>query len=241
MEPGTTLQRLEQQVLRHAADLELQTGGARVARPVTASVEPSRKPITVVCTSVRVSAERSGARLADVDPERRSRVLARCLAMEVEAFEQHGALVRRIPGAVLAAFGLPVVGEDDALRAVRAAVGVHERVMALAAELGHDNALRVQARSGIATGDVLTGDSAPDEMWEAGVPAETALELSSRADPGEVLIADSTEPLIRHAAVLTRRATSPASAAWRLGSADHRPREPRRTPGRPNGRTARAS
>ena len=217
VEPGTTLQRLEQQVLRHAADLELQDpGGARVARPVTTSVEASRKPVTVVCTSVRVSAERSGAPSADLDPERRSRVLARCLAEEVKAFEQHGALVRQLPGAVLAAFGLPVVGEDDALRAVRAAVGVHVRVVALAGELGHDNALRVQARSGIATGDVLTG--APDEMWDAGVPAETALELSSRADAGEVLIADSTEPLIRHAAVLTRRATSPASAAWRLGS-----------------------
>jgi DNA-binding SARP family transcriptional activator len=213
VEPGTTLQRLEQQILRHAADLEPEIPGAAGAtRPVTASVQPSRKPITVVCMSVRASAEAP----ADVDPERRSRVLARCLAVGVQAFEEHGALARRLPGAVLAAFGSPVVGEDDALRAVRAAVGVHERVVTLAGELEPGSALRVQARSGIATGDVLTRDGAPDDVWETGEPADAALELSTRANPGEVLIADSTEPLIRHAAVLTRRAPSPASAAWRL-------------------------
>lgn len=218
VEPGATLQRLEQQVLRHAPDLELQVPGSDGAvRPVTASVEPSRKPITVVCTSVRVAVDRSGAPPADVDPELRSRWLDRCLAVEAEAFEQQGALVRRLPGAVLATFGLPTVREDDAVRAVRAAVGVHEKVHELAGELAHGRGLPLQARSGIATGDVLMRDYAAAEAWDAGEPAEMALELSTRADPGEVLIADSTEPLIRHAAVLTRRATSPASTAWRVG------------------------
>ena len=137
--------------------------------------------------------------------------------MAAQAFEQDGALVHRIPGAVLAAFGPPVVGEDDALRAARVAVGVHEQLQALTGERALDHALLVHARSGIATGDVLArGD--PDEMWEAGEPADTALELSTRADPGEVLIADSTEPLIRHAAALTRLATPSASGAWPLVS-----------------------
>ena len=219
VEPGSTLQRLENQVLRHAADLELQTPRDVMAvRPVTTPGEPSRKPITVVCTSVRVTADRSSESWTVLDPERRSAALARCLAVQVQVFEQHGALVRRLPGAVLAVFGLPIVREDDALRAVRATVGAHEQVEALAGVLTHDDALRVQARSGIVTGDVLTRGGAPDELWESGEPAGTALELSTRADPGEVLIADSTEPLIRHAAALTRRATSPDSGAWCLGS-----------------------
>ena len=219
VEPGSTLQRLENQVLRHAADLELQTPRDVMAvRPVPTPGEPSRKPITVVCTSVRVTADRSSESWTVLDPERRSAALARCLAVQVQVFEQHGALVRRLPGAVLAVFGLPIVREDDALRAVRATVGAHEQVEALAGVLTHDDALRVQARSGIVTGDVLTRGGAPDELWESGEPAGTALELSTRADPGEVLIADSTEPLIRHAAALTRRATSPDSGAWCLGS-----------------------
>ena len=218
VEPGTALQRLEQQVLLHAADLDLQSPGVKAMRPIAASVEPSRKPVTVACTSVRVAADRLAGPSADLDLERRSRALARCLAVAVQAFEQHGALVQRLPGAVLAVFGLPVVREDDAFRAVQATVGVHEHLRAITGELAPDHALLVQARSGIATGDVLTRDSAPDEVWEAGEPAETSLELSTRADPGEVLIADSTEPLIRHAAGLTRRSISRGSAAWSLGS-----------------------
>jgi class 3 adenylate cyclase len=57
-----------------------------------------------------------------LDPESLRHVLARYFDVAREAVARHGGVVEKFIGdAVMAVFGVPLVHEDDALRAVRAA------------------------------------------------------------------------------------------------------------------------
>jgi tetratricopeptide (TPR) repeat protein len=83
-------------------------------------------------------------------------------------------------------FGVPQVHEDDALRAVRAAVEMRDALP----ELG------VQARIGVNTGEVVTGT---EERLATGDAVNVAARLEQAAQAGEVLIGDSTHALVRDA------------------------------------------
>ena len=75
----------------------------------------------------------------------------------------------------MAVFGVPVVHEDDALRAVRAAVEMRDALP----ELG------LQGRIGVMTGEVVTGT---EERLATGDAVNVAARLEQAAQPGEVLI-----------------------------------------------------
>ena len=60
----------------------------------------------------------------------------------------------------MAVFGVPVAHEDDALRAVRAAVDTRAAVAALSEAVEREHGLRLDLRIGINTGDVYVGDLA---------------------------------------------------------------------------------
>ena len=69
--------------------------------------------------------------------------------------ERHGGTVEKFIGdAVMAVFGIPRVREDDALRAVRAAAEIRERLPAVAEEVG----VALTFRTAVNTGLVLVGD-----------------------------------------------------------------------------------
>ncbi len=75
--------------------------------------------------------------------------------------ERHGGTVEKFIGdAVMAVFGIPVVHEDDALRAVRAAAEMREALGPLNDELERERGVRIQVRVGVNTGEVVAGDSA---------------------------------------------------------------------------------
>src|SRR5918996_3981570 len=81
-----------------------------------------RKTVTVVFSDVSGSTA-LGERL---DPEAVRRVMGRWFEAARAELERHGGTVEKFVGdAVMAVFGIPVVHEDDALRAVRAAAGLH--------------------------------------------------------------------------------------------------------------------
>jgi class 3 adenylate cyclase len=125
------------------------------------------------------------------DPEVLRPVLQRYFDEMRGAVERHGGRVEKFIGdAVVAIFGLPVAHEDDALRAVRAATEMHERLEALS-----DGAsIPLAARIGITTGEVLVpGDDTPI----IGDAMNTASRLQSAAEPGWVLIGDPTWHLVR--------------------------------------------
>src|SRR5438270_5080683 len=101
--------------------------------------------------------------------------------------ERHGGTVEKFVGdAVMAVFGVPVSHEDDALRAVRAAWEMRSAVP----ELG------LQARIGVNTGEVVTGDG---DTLVTGDAVNVAARLEQAAAPGDVLIGDETRRLVRDA------------------------------------------
>jgi len=131
-----------------------------------------RKVVTVVFCDVTGST----ALGESADPEAVRTLLARYFERMKGIVERHGGTVEKFVGdAVMAVFGVPVVHEDDALRAVRAAVEMREALP----ELG------VQARIGVNTGEVVTGT---EERLATGDAVNVAARLEQAAAPGEVVV-----------------------------------------------------
>jgi len=101
--------------------------------------------------------------------------------------EAHGGTVEKFIGdAVMAVFGVPVLHEDDALRAIRAALEMQSALP----ELG------VAARIGIQSGEVVTGT---EDRLATGDAVNVAARLEQAAQPGHVLIGEETLGLVRGA------------------------------------------
>jgi class 3 adenylate cyclase/tetratricopeptide (TPR) repeat protein len=125
-----------------------------------------------------------------LDPELVKNLVDRCfdrLADDVNAF---GGQVDKIVGdALVALFGAPVAHEDDAERAVRAALRMQQTLEREAESMGH--ALRM--RIGVNTGEVLVGAMrAAGSVTAMGDVVNTASRLQAAAHPGEVLVGPST-------------------------------------------------
>jgi class 3 adenylate cyclase len=101
--------------------------------------------------------------------------------------ERHGGTVEKFVGdAVMAVFGIPVSHEDDALRAVRAVWQMRSAI----------DALGLNARIGVNTGEVVTGGG---ETLVTGDAVNVAARLEQQAPAGEVLIGAETQRLVRGA------------------------------------------
>src|SRR2546429_794220 len=113
-----------------------------------------RKTVTVVFCDI-VDSTPLGERL---DPESLRRVMSRYFNEMRAALEAHGGTVEKFIGdAVMAVFGVPRLHEDDALRAVRAANEMRERLAALNDELRRTYGVELEMRVGINTGQVVAG------------------------------------------------------------------------------------
>src|SRR4051812_36879921 len=140
-----------------------------------------RKVVTVLFCDVSGSTE-LGERL---DPEALRALLARYFEDMKAIVERHGGTVEKFIGdAVMAVFGVPVVHEDDALRAVRAAAEMRDAFP----ELG------IRGRIGITTGEVVTGT---EERLATGDAVNIAARLEQAAEPGEILVGETTYRLSR--------------------------------------------
>jgi class 3 adenylate cyclase/tetratricopeptide (TPR) repeat protein len=178
------------------------------AAPLAAAPAPreQRKTVTVLFCDVTGST----ALGESTDPEALRALLARYFERMKGIVESHGGSVEKFIGdAVMAVFGVPQVHEDDALRAVRAAVEMRDALP----ELG------VQARIGINTGEVVTGT---EERLATGDAVNVAARLEQAAQPGDVLIGGSTLALVRDAVEseavepLTLKGKAEPTAAYRL-------------------------
>ena len=104
--------------------------------------------------------------------------------------ERYGGTVQKFIGdAVMAVWGAPVAREDDAERSVRAALELVHAVGELGAELG---APGLRARAGVLTGEaaVMPGDAS--EGLVVGDLVNTAARIQGEAQPGTVLVGDTT-------------------------------------------------
>ena len=155
-----------------------------------------RKTVTVVFSDVTGSTN-LGERL---DPESMRRVMSRYFDEMKVALENHGGTVEKFIGdAVMAVFGIPVLHEDDALRAVRAAQEMRERLDRLNEELERDRGVRLLNRTGVNTGEVVAGDPSTGQTLVTGDAVNVAARLEQAAQPTEILIGDTTYRLTRDA------------------------------------------
>ena len=181
-----------------------------------------RKTVTVLFCDVVGStalAERS-------DPEVMRGVMSRFYAAVREPVERNGGVVEKVIGdALMAVFGIPTVREDDALRALRAALEMRDAVR----EMGE-----IQARIGVNTGDVLARDPTQGESLVVGDAVNVAARLEQGAAPGDVLVGEATWALVGHAAHGEQVAPIAAKGkrepllAWRLDGVDPEARSHRR-------------
>src|SRR5437667_873808 len=152
--------------------------GAELA--AAAASREQRKTVTVLFCDVTGST----ALGETLDPERLRALLARYFERMKGIVERHGGSVEKFIGdAVMAVFGVPVVHEDDALRALRSAAEMREALP----EHG------VHGRIGVTTGEVVTGT---EERLATGDALNVAARLEQAAQPGEVLIAGATRALV---------------------------------------------
>src|SRR4029078_8556731 len=112
--------------------------------------------------------------------------------------ERHGATVEKFIGdAVMAVFGVPLVHEDDALRAVRAADELRTQLDKLNRELEKNYGVELQWRRGINTGEVVVGDPSGTQTIASGDTVNVAARLQQAAEPGDVLLGRETYRLVR--------------------------------------------
>jgi class 3 adenylate cyclase/tetratricopeptide (TPR) repeat protein len=165
--------------------------GAPQAVPVESHEQ--RKTVTVVFCDVTGSTA-LGERL---DAESFRRVMARYFAEARRVIERHGGTVEKFIGdAVMAVFGVPVVHEDDAVRAVRAAEELRRAIGTLNSELERDYDTTLELRIGVNTGEVVTGT---EERLATGDAVNVAARLQQSAAPGEILLGQETRALARDA------------------------------------------
>ena len=156
-----------------------------------------RKTVTVLFCDVTGSTALGDRQ----DPERLRRVMLSYYEEARSTLERHGGRVEKFIGdAVMAVFGVPVLHEDDALRALRAAVDLREAIKALNVELERTHSTHIEIRLGVNSGEVIAGDPAgTDDMLVSGDVVVVAERLERSAAPGEILIGEETFELARDA------------------------------------------
>src|SRR4029453_16623863 len=149
----------------------------------------ARKTVTIVFSDVAGSTS-LGDRL---DPEALRRVMERYFAEMRRVLERHGGTVEKFIGdAVMAVFGIPATHEDDALRAVRAAAAMRDRLADLNEEFERERGFSLQVRTGVNTGEVVTGDPSEGQFYATGDAVNVAARLEQSAQTGEVLLGEQT-------------------------------------------------
>ena len=178
-----------------------------------------RKTVTVLFCDLVAYTELAGR----LDPEALRHLMLVFFERAAAAIEAHGGTVEKFVGdEVMAVFGVPVVHEDDALRAVRAAVAVQECV----AGLDRESDVHLEVRIGVNTGEVVTGDPSAGHGFVSGDAVNVGKRLEQAAAPGEIVLGESTHRLVGHAVQapplppLTLKGVAEETTAFRLESVD---------------------
>src|SRR5512133_1409562 len=146
--------------------------GAPLEEP--AAAREMRKTVTVVFSDL-IDSTPLGENL---DVESYRRMLSRYFIEVSRVLEHHGGTVEKFIGdAVMAAFGIPILHEDDALRAVRAAAELREALARLREELRTQDGFELGMRTGINTGEVVAGDPTEGHAFATGEAVALAQRL----------------------------------------------------------------
>ena len=158
--------------------------------------QENRRVVTVVFSDLKGSTS-LGERL---DSEALREVLAIYFEAMSAVLVRHGGTIEKYIGdAIMAVFGLPRLHEDDALRAVRAAVEMRETLEVINERLQKDYGIRLENRTGVYTGEVVSGDITTGQRLVTGDTVNVAARLEQSAPSCEVLIGQPTYELVRDA------------------------------------------
>jgi len=177
-------------------------------------VAPTRKIVTILFSDLTGSTG-LGERL---DPESVRAIMTPVYASMRNEVEARGGIVTKFVGdGVMAAFGIRDIREDDAIRAVDAAVGMQQAIARLSLDLPVALSLKV----GVNTGEVVVGLGDEDIVGDC---VNVASRLEGAAAPGEVLVGEETWRLTRASATyeavapLTLKGKAQPVRAYRLVS-----------------------
>src|SRR5262245_11646877 len=193
IDPGPELRELEAAILRQDESLLLEE--TPLARPVM----QFRRLVTILFVDVVESMALAEA----LDPEALAAVLRRYFETVSTAIARHGGIVEKYAGdAVMAAFGIPVSHEDDALRAARAALDVRAGMTALNEELVRQHGIGLEIRIGLEAGEVVATPTEARQRLVTGEAVGIASRLEQAAGPDEIVVGEVAGRLIDHAAEL---------------------------------------
>jgi class 3 adenylate cyclase len=160
------------------------------------SPDAERRQLTVMFCDLVDSTALSG----QLDPED-LREVVRAYQATCTAVIQHfdGSIAQYLGDGLLVYFGYPQAHEDDAQRAVRAALGILEAMRALNIRLEQDKGIRLAVRLGIHTGLVVVGEmggGGRQEQLALGETPNVAARIQGLAAPDTVAISEATSRLI---------------------------------------------
>lgn len=184
----------------------------------SAQLEGEHKPVTILFTDIVGSTS-----LAEkLDPEEWKEVISGAHQRVIQVVQHYeGTIAQLLGDGVLAFFGAPSTHEDDPVRAVHAALDIQEQISQYANELrGYiDN---FDMRIGLNTGMVVVGGVGSGQHIEylaIGDAVNIAARLQSAAQPGKVLISESTARLVQNVfdleplgEIIVKGKTSPINA-----------------------------
>ena len=177
-ECGTTLAAAGQAAATAATD------ALAVGAPVALEPVAERRLVSVLFVDLVGFTSASEQR----DAEDTRELLTRYFDLARETVGRHGGVIEKFIGdAVMAVWGTPIAHEDDAERAVRAALELVSAVSVLDADAG------LRARAGVLTGEAAVTIGQEAQGMVAGDMVNTASRLQSAAEPGTVLVGESTQ------------------------------------------------
>ncbi len=169
-------------------------------RPRTRASEAVQRTVVTVLKADISGSTPLGERL---DPEELRVVLGSYFAALAREIHRRGGIVDKYIGdAVIAVFGVPETRDDDAARAVVAAVAMQEAIERENIELQRRYGVQLACRIGIATGAVVGGpiaEDVQDAYTVVGAPVGLAESLESAAPLGSVLVSPATRTAARGA------------------------------------------
>src|SRR6187401_3301057 len=158
------------------------TTGTDTSVPRSPTTVSERRLVTVLFADLVGFTTLAESRDAEAVRELLSRYFEQCQ----EVIGRYGGTVEKFIGdAVMAVWGAPIAHDDDAERAVRAALDLVDGVRALGPG--------IQARAGVLTGEAAVTVGATNQGLVAGDIVNTASRLQSVAAPGTVLVGEQTE------------------------------------------------
>jgi class 3 adenylate cyclase len=194
--------------------------------PVDADTRAEYKQVTVLFADVVHSMDIA----AVVGAERLREVMADLVDRASAVVQRYGGTVDKFTGdGIMAVFGAPVALEDHAVRACRAALGIQDETVRVAAEVKDRDGVDLQLRVGLNSGQVIAGEVGSTSLGYTAIGEQVGLaqRMESAAPAGGVMLTASTARLVDGAATLgeseliqIKGADAPVPARRLLGMAE---------------------